>query len=223
MGRKLTLSHVGLSCVDLNRLEDFYTRVRGMTVTDRGTVPGGTDQLIFLTTDPSEHHQLVLASGRTEGTILEGPVLGGAWGAAIFQLTFRLADLPTLRRVQQRLIAEGNTNFIPLNHGNAWSVYTRDPEGNALEFVVGAGPVGMTAALLLSRLSIPSRIIERRAAPQSAPAAHVINARTFEIFRAAGVDIQAIAAACQDPADAGQVLWVTALAGRELGRLPYER
>lgn len=135
-GRKLTLSHVGLSCFDLNRLEDFYTRVLGMTVTDRGTVPGGTHQLIFLTTDPSEHHQLVLASGRTEGTILEGPVLGGAWGAAIFQLTFRLADLPTLRRVQQRLIAEGNTNFIPLNHGNSWSVYTRDPEGNALEFVV---------------------------------------------------------------------------------------
>ena len=89
--------------------------------------------------------------------------------------------------------------------------------------VVGAGPVGMTAALLLSRLGIPSRIIERRAAPQSAPAAHVVNARTFEIFRAAGVDMQAIAAACQDPADAGQVLWVTTLAGKELGRLPYER
>jgi len=89
--------------------------------------------------------------------------------------------------------------------------------------VVGAGPVGMTAALLLSRLGIPSRIIERRAAPQSAPAAHVVNARTFEIFRAAGVDMQAIAAACRDPADAGQVLWVTTLAGQELGRLPYER
>ena len=89
--------------------------------------------------------------------------------------------------------------------------------------VVGAGPVGMTAALLLSRLGIPSRIIERRPAPQSAPAAHVVNARTFEIFRAAGVDMQTIAAACQDPADAGQVLWVTTLAGQELGRLPYER
>ena len=50
-----------------------------------------------------------------------------------------------------------------------------------------AGPTGMTCALLLSRLGIPSRIIERRAAPQSAPAAHVVNARTFEIFRAAGV------------------------------------
>jgi len=89
--------------------------------------------------------------------------------------------------------------------------------------VVGAGPVGMTAALLLSRLGIPSRIVERRAAPQSAPAARVVNARTFEIFRAAGVDMQAITAACQDPADAGQVRWVTTLAGQELGRLPYER
>ena len=89
--------------------------------------------------------------------------------------------------------------------------------------VVGAGPAGMTAALLLSKLGIPSRIIERHATPQSAPAAHVVNARTFEIFRAAGVDMQAIAAACQDPSDAGQVLWVTTLAGKELGRLPYER
>jgi catechol-2,3-dioxygenase len=135
-GRKLTLSHVGLSCFDLARMEDFYTRVLGMTVTDRGDVAGGIARLVFLTTDPSEHHQLVLASGRTEGVILEGPVLGGSFGAAIFQLTFRLEDLATLRRVQQRLIAEGNTNFVPLNHGNAWSLYTRDPEGNGLELVV---------------------------------------------------------------------------------------
>src|SRR5258706_7222000 len=89
--------------------------------------------------------------------------------------------------------------------------------------VVGAGPAGFTSALLLSRLGIPSRIIERRTTPQSAPAAHVVNARTFEIFRAAGVDMGAIAAASQDPADAGQVLWVTTLAGDELGRLPFER
>ena len=79
--------------------------------------------------------------------------------------------------------------------------------------VVGAGPAGMTVSLLLSRLGIPNRVVERRAAPQSAPAAHVVNARTFEIFRAAGVDMRAIAAACKNPADSGQVLWVTTLAG----------
>lgn len=89
--------------------------------------------------------------------------------------------------------------------------------------VVGAGPAGMTAALLLARLGIPCRVVERRATPQPAPAAHVVNARTFEILRAAGVDMRAIAAASQDPRDAGHVFWVTTLAGRELGRLPYER
>lgn len=135
-GRKLSLSHFGLSCFDLTTMEDFYTRVLGMTVTDRGEVAGGMATLVFLTTDPSEHHQLVLASGRTEGAVLDGPVFGGSFGAAIFQLTFRLEDLATLRRVQQRLLAEGNSNFVPLNHGNSWSLYTRDPEGNALELVV---------------------------------------------------------------------------------------
>jgi 2,4-dichlorophenol 6-monooxygenase len=94
---------------------------------------------------------------------------------------------------------------------------------NTPVLVVGAGPAGMTAALLCSRLGIRSRIIERRSAPQSAPAAHVVNARTFEIFRAAGVDMRAIADACQDPADANLVLWVTTLAGEEIGRLPFER
>ena len=36
----------------------------------------------------------------------------------------------------------------------------------------------------------------------------------LEACRAAGVDMRTIAAACQDPADAGQVLWVTTLARR---------
>ena len=89
--------------------------------------------------------------------------------------------------------------------------------------VVGAGPAGMTTALLLSRLGIASRVVERRSGVQRAPAAHVVNARTFEIFRSVGVDMDAIGAACADPADAGQVFWVTTLGGAELGRLPYER
>ncbi len=89
--------------------------------------------------------------------------------------------------------------------------------------VVGAGPAGMSAALLLARLGIPCRVVERRATPQTAPAAHVVNARTFEILRAAGADMEALAAECQPPENAGHVFWMTTLAGRELGRLPYER
>lgn len=89
--------------------------------------------------------------------------------------------------------------------------------------VVGAGPVGMTTALLLARSGIASRVIERRPGTQRAPAAHAVNARTLEICRAAGVDMTAIAAACRPPEDAGMVRWVTTLAGEDLGCLPYER
>jgi 2-polyprenyl-6-methoxyphenol hydroxylase-like FAD-dependent oxidoreductase len=89
--------------------------------------------------------------------------------------------------------------------------------------VVGAGPVGMAASILLAQQGVASHLVERRASVQRAPAAHVVNARSFEILRAAGVDAGAIAAACQDPADAGRVRWVTTLAGEELGSLPFER
>src|SRR5690606_21666871 len=67
------------------------------------------------------------------------------------------------------------------------------------------------------------RVVERRTEPLRAPAAHAINARTFEICRQAGVDMARIAAASQDPADAGATHWVTKLGGEVLGRLPYER
>ncbi|HVM98427.1 MAG TPA: FAD-dependent monooxygenase [Candidatus Acidoferrales bacterium] len=89
--------------------------------------------------------------------------------------------------------------------------------------IVGAGPTGLTAGILLSRLGIDHRIVERRSGPQRAPAAHAVNARTFEIWRQAGVDMDAIFAAAKHPRDAGSVYWVTRLGGEILGRLPYER
>jgi catechol 2,3-dioxygenase-like lactoylglutathione lyase family enzyme len=135
--RKLDLSHMGICCFDLPRMLSFYTDVLGMTQSDRGALPAPMSaELVFLTTDPAEHHQLVLVSGRREGEIQSGPALGGSFGTAIFQLSFRLDRLATLRRMRDRLAAAGCTHLIPVNHGNAWSLYTRDPEGNALEFVV---------------------------------------------------------------------------------------
>jgi 2,4-dichlorophenol 6-monooxygenase len=89
--------------------------------------------------------------------------------------------------------------------------------------IVGAGPSGAMASLLLERQGIATQIVERRDGPQRAPAAHAVNARTLEICRAAGFDMKAIASAAMDPADAGEVVWVTRLGGRVLGRLPYER
>jgi 2,4-dichlorophenol 6-monooxygenase len=89
--------------------------------------------------------------------------------------------------------------------------------------VVGAGPVGVMTVLLLRRLGVEACLVERRLGPQRAPAAHVVNARTFEICRQAGVDMDALAAAAKAPADAGATYWVTRLGGEILGRLPFER
>jgi len=89
--------------------------------------------------------------------------------------------------------------------------------------IVGGGPVGTTASILLAQQGLASLVVERRESVQPAPAAHVVNARTFEILRAAGVDMAAIAAACKDPSDAGRVRWVMTLTGEELGSLPFER
>lgn len=89
--------------------------------------------------------------------------------------------------------------------------------------IVGAGPVGLTAARLLANAGCSCLVIERRDGPQRSPAAHVVNARTLEIFRQAGIDMTAIADIAQDPSDAGHVNFVTRLNGRLIGRLPFER
>ncbi len=89
--------------------------------------------------------------------------------------------------------------------------------------VVGGGPVGMMAGLLLDRVGVGALVAERRAGPQRAPAAHVVSARTFEICRQAGLDMESILGAAKDPADAGHVNFVTRLAGDLIGRLPFER
>jgi len=89
--------------------------------------------------------------------------------------------------------------------------------------VVGAGPTGLVASLLLEQQGVETRVVERRPGPMRAPAAHVVNARTLEILRAAGVDMAALAKASIDPADAGFACWVTKLGGATLGRLPFER
>ena len=89
--------------------------------------------------------------------------------------------------------------------------------------VVGAGPVGLTMAMLLKKQGLDLRIVERRPGPQRSPAAHVINARTFEIWRQLGLNVEKIRQQAQDPHDAGRVFWVDSLGGRVFGSLPYEQ
>jgi catechol-2,3-dioxygenase len=121
---QLSFSHMGIFVTDPARMEDFYTRVLGFTVTDRGLL--GSTSLVFLSRDPKEHHQIVLASGRP----------GAAGFNPINQISFRMADFAGLREMHRRLQEEGVMELAPASHGNALSVYFKDPEGNRIELFV---------------------------------------------------------------------------------------
>ena len=121
-----SFSHMGIYVRDVARMEDFYKRVMGFTVTDRGDLdtPRGPVYLVFLSRDPEEHHQIVLASGRAAGEHFN----------VLNQISFRVPSLAWLRALHQTLVEEpGITEILPATHGNAVSLYFRDPEGTRIE------------------------------------------------------------------------------------------
>jgi len=85
--------------------------------------------------------------------------------------------------------------------------------------VVGAGPVGATAALLLAGYGLKCTVVEARRAPQSHPAAHVLSTRSMEIWREIGLerDIRRLSAPMHE---LRSILYCTSLVGPELGRVP---
>ena len=123
---RLSLSHATVAARDLDAMVDFYAGVLGFAVTNRGTV-GDEGEMAFLSQDPGEHHQLVLVAGvpQTERQFV-----------MVDHLAFRTSSLDDLRAIGERLDAAGVEGVIPIDHGNAWSLYFTDPEGNGLECFV---------------------------------------------------------------------------------------
>jgi catechol 2,3-dioxygenase len=128
----IRFSHFGFAVKDIVKQEDFYTRVLGFTVTDRGNV--GDMGLVFLSRNPAEHHQIVLASGKPDN-IPPNPYIP-QFGSVINQISFNVATLRDLREIHGILESENVQSIMPANHGIAWSIYCHDPEGNNLEFFV---------------------------------------------------------------------------------------
>jgi catechol 2,3-dioxygenase len=121
------LCHFGIFCHDLNPMVDFYTRVFGLVVTDWGHSSRGMD-IAFLSGNPDEHHQLVIAGGRPKDATF----------STINQVSFKVDSLEDLQRYYQWLIKQGVGDIDARDHGNAWSVYFRDPEGNRMEIYVNS-------------------------------------------------------------------------------------
>ncbi|MFN5650332.1 MAG: VOC family protein [Actinomycetes bacterium] len=121
---RLRLGHATVAARDLDAMVTFYTEVLGFLVTNRGEPVPGMGEMAFISQTPEEHHQIVLV--HTPEPAPRNFVLAD-------HLAFHVDSLDQLRELSARLSAAGNTSAIPINHGNAWSVYFTDPEGNGLE------------------------------------------------------------------------------------------
>jgi catechol 2,3-dioxygenase len=116
------LAHMGIYVQDRDKMEQFYTEVLGLMVTDRGEGRSGM-HLTFMSANPQNHHQVVLVTGRPDTSGFN----------PIQQISFMVDSLTDLREVHNRALSLGATEMRPVTHGNAWSVYFKDPEGNTVE------------------------------------------------------------------------------------------
>ncbi|MEM9561739.1 MAG: VOC family protein [Actinomycetota bacterium] len=122
----LRLSHTTMTVEDLDVMLDFYCKVLGFRVTNRGTV-GDDSDMAFISQDASEHHQIVFVTGLDAGD--HHFVMSD-------HLAFRTGSLDDLRAIAAKLDEAGVDVVIPIDHGNAWALYFNDPEGNGLECFV---------------------------------------------------------------------------------------
>lgn len=126
MTPRLTLGHVTLAARDIDRLADFYCNVLGFHITNRGPVPDGSE-IVFLSQDPQAHHQIAMVNGsqaQERGFVM------------VDHLALRTETLDDLRALHSKLEEAGVEGIIPICHGNAWSLYFSDCEGNGVECFV---------------------------------------------------------------------------------------
>lgn len=119
---EMQLAHVGIWVQDFERMKNFYIRMFGFAVSDEGLLHGG--RYAFLSRSPNDHHQIVVAEGRKPETAQ----------TTVNQISFRCSGLDQLRQVHAAVSADPDVGDVyATDHGNAWSVYFFDPEGNRLE------------------------------------------------------------------------------------------
>ncbi|MDQ0377025.1 FAD-dependent oxidoreductase [Amycolatopsis thermophila] len=84
--------------------------------------------------------------------------------------------------------------------------------------VVGSGPAGGSAALLLAGYGVRTLLVSKYGWVANTPRAHITNQRTLEVLRDAGVEKEALAAGTPQEL-MGDTVLCTSLAGDEIGRI----
>lgn len=118
----IRFKHFGIHVYDLDAMVDFYCRMFGFVVSDYSVEDHL--QIAFLTASPDDHHQVVLIGGRAEG--IESKDL-------LNQISYKADGLEEVVNVYKKARSLGLRDVEPVSHGNSWSCYFRDPEGNRQE------------------------------------------------------------------------------------------
>ena len=120
---QLKWSHTVLNAIDKDKLLEFYTQAMGFTIVDRGPLgPGSPQEIVFMSQQEDEHHQLAIVNGREEGQA----------GASLNHMAFRVDSFEEVKELHASLAAK-DVKVLPLSHGNTLSLYFGDPEGNGIE------------------------------------------------------------------------------------------
>jgi catechol 2,3-dioxygenase len=127
---QIAQAHCGFKVADIDAMIAFYDDILGYALTDRGTMPAiGSEparEYAYLSRDPGEHHQVILVSGRD----MEA-------SSSVNQLSLRIMTLGELRRMEAELEAHPDVGTLRKTcHGNSFSIYFPDPEGNVVELAV---------------------------------------------------------------------------------------
>lgn len=122
---KLNWSHAVIRVRDADAVSKFYCEVLDFSVSDRGHLgPNDTGpEIVFLTGSSSDHHQIAFVDvrGPEEATSLD-------------HTAFRVGSISDVKEMIRRVAADERVpDGVPLTHGNAISVYFKDPEGNGIE------------------------------------------------------------------------------------------
>ena len=154
---ELKFSHMGIFATNPEALGSFYEEVLGFTRTDKGEMPGPGGklmELVFLSRDPEEHHQIVMVSGRPADLAFN----------VVNQISLSTTSLGEVKQMYALLKERQDiTELLTVTHGNgaalppdppthacrhphkpygcagaAISLYFKDPEGNRVEIFVNS-------------------------------------------------------------------------------------
>lgn len=122
---KPKLAHLGLFTRDIGPMLDFYTGPMGLTITDEGTYGDPPSRIVFMSNDPFEHHQFVL--------VQPGDPAADDDKMVAQQISFVVDSLEDLQALYGRVTDAGQSVDRVITHGNAWSFYFHDLDGNRIE------------------------------------------------------------------------------------------